>query len=77
MKKEQLFTDLNDEQAEKVVGGVGRDNNGKNGWGTPGQPSAGHGICGTGMFGITQAVHGRANVFHVVKGAEPPAGCSA
>ena len=77
MKKEQLFTDLSDEQAEKVVGGVGRDNNGKNGWGTPGQPSAGHGICGTGMFGIAQEGHGPVNVFHVVKGENPPDGCTA
>jgi hypothetical protein len=58
MKKEQLFTDLNDEQAEKVVGGVGRVGGGlgggagagTNGWGAGGTPSAGHGLIGSGNF---------------------------
>lgn len=75
MKQEQLLTDLTDEQCEKVVGGVGRDNKGKNGWGATGQVSEGGGICSTGMFGLTQIVHGVANVFHVDKSLDPPGGC--
>jgi len=47
MKKEQLFTNLSDEQSEKVVGGSGRDlgdpgaGAGTNAWGagTPFNPS--------------------------------------
>ena len=46
MKKKALFTDLSDEQTEKVVGGVGRvlvpgPGAGANGWGgtTPFNPS--------------------------------------
>ena len=47
MKKQQLWIDLSDEQAEKVVGGVGRDlgdpgaGAGTNAWGfgTPFNPS--------------------------------------
>jgi len=44
MKKEQLFTELSDEQAEKVVGGVGRGPGpgaGANAWGagSPFNPS--------------------------------------
>ena len=44
MKKKELFTDLSDEQTEKVVGGVGSGpapGHGANGWGfdTPFNPS--------------------------------------
>jgi len=51
MKKEQLFTELSDEQAEKVVGGVGvgaTPGAGINGWGAGG-PAAGHGLINAGF----------------------------
>ena len=56
MKKEQLFTELSDEQAEKVVGGAGAiiagvgspvAGAGVNGWGVG--PSAGHGLGSAGF----------------------------
>ncbi len=52
MKKGQLFTELNDQQAEKVVGGVGigadpGDSAGVNGWGAP--PGSGHGLFNAGF----------------------------
>ena len=57
MKKKELFKDLSDEQAEKVVGGVGRvfdDGSpagaGVNGWGVDDTPSAGHGLKGAAGF---------------------------
>ena len=56
MKKKELFKDLSDEQAEKVVGGVGRvfpggptPGAGINGWGAPGTPSAGGGLISAGF----------------------------
>ena len=51
MKKKALFTDLSDKQTEKVVGGVGRGDEGPgagiNGWGVG--PSAGHGLKSAGF----------------------------
>ncbi len=60
MKKKELFKDLSDEQAEKVVGGVGRvldggpgtgAGAGVNGWGAGGTPSEGHGLLSAGFSG--------------------------
>ena len=45
MKREQLFTDLSDEQSEKVVGGVGARVEGV------GHPVAGAGVNGWGGLG--------------------------
>ena len=54
MKKDQLWTDLSDEQCQKVVGGAGRGDTpqssaGFNGWGADGTPSAGHGLFSAGF----------------------------
>ena len=54
MKKDQLWTELSDEQCQKVVGGVGRGETpgtsaGFNGWGAAPNPSAGHGLFSAGF----------------------------
>ena len=74
MKKEQLFTDLNDEQAEKVVGGVGRifadgpggpAGAGEAGW-FGGAPGSGHGLlsAGQGFSPFPSKSHGPVEVVH-------------
>ena len=55
MKKKELelFKDLSDEQAEKVVGGVGAGTPpgaGAFGWGGTGHPSEGHGLKSAGFM---------------------------
>ena len=54
MTNEKLFVDLNDDQAEKVVGGVGQGTTpgssaGFNGWGAEGSPSEGGGLFHAGF----------------------------
>jgi hypothetical protein len=56
MKKEPLFTELSDKQAEKLVGGVGRIGRGNDfgagagstGW-FGGPPGSGHGLSSAGF----------------------------
>ncbi len=78
-EKTSLWNELTDEQSEKLVGGVGAGGEpgaGANGWGAGGQPSEGGGLCGTGMFGLSDPiVHGAVTVIHGVKGGDPPDGC--
>ena len=67
MKKEQLFTDLSDEQAEKVVGGVGigatpGSSAGFNGWGAPGSPAGGHALLSAGFTTGTSLTAGPNNI---------------
>ena len=68
MKKEQLLTDLTDEQCEKVVGGVGRGDAGPGagvrGW-QVGGPGLGLFNNPTGKFATTPVLHG-ANETRVV-----------
>jgi hypothetical protein len=83
MKKEQLFTELSDEQAEKVVGGVGVQGGGQgggagagtNGWGAAGTVSEGGGLCHAGFFGFVFVSHGGVTVSHPSKTVAPPGGC--
>lgn len=66
--------DLSDEQAEKVVGGVGLAGGGQgglggageNGWGVEGTPSFGGGLCHAG-FSIEFLEHGPVTVAHANK----------
>ena len=71
MKKELLFTDLSDEQAEKVVGGVGLGTTGGNsagfaGWfGGTNAADGDQGLSGAGQgFAPNPMSHGRVSVVH-------------
>ena len=79
MKNEKLFVDLSDEQAEKVVGGVGfgpGPGAGVNGWGIEGSPAEGGGLCSTGMFGVAQNPHTDQVLVAVpIFGGNPPGPC--
>lgn len=82
MKKEQLLTDLTDEQCEKVVGGVGRNGVGPDegaGAGTEGWfggIGGSHGLAGSGPFspparGILTVGNGTVTVPFVSGPADP------
>lgn len=49
MKKKELWTDLSDEQCQKVVGGTGFENAGKNAWGLEGSVTEGHALLSAGF----------------------------
>ena len=79
MKKEQLFTQLSDEQAEKVVGGVGVGVGGGStgffGWGTnPMNADGDQGLilAGFGAPGVSKMV-GKNNLTVSVPGPKLPA----
>ena len=80
-EKTSLWNDLTDEQSEKLVGGVGIGPSGGNsagrfGWGLAGDPSEGHGLCGTEMLVPLVELRGKSgNLVVSVAHGPQPGGC--